>query len=191
MEIFATCQPGIEPFLHREIFDLGLTEEIPDQHQHAGEGGIAFQGSLNSLYQANLWLRTATRVLVRLGRFHALQFAELRKKAASLPWEEYLHPGQPVAIHTTCHRSKLYHSGAVSERISGAIGDRLKKQPDIFPFAEEGPSPQRVVARLDHDECTISLDTSGEPLYRRGYRLAVAKAQLRENLAAAMLCASG
>ena len=156
-----------------------------------GEGGISFLSPLQGFYRANLWLRTANRVLLRLGRFRAIQFAELRRKAASLPWEQYLTPGQPVAIRTTCHHSKLYHSDAVSERVLGAIGDHLKRVPEVQPFDEEAPKAQLVLVRLDDDECTISLDTSGEPLHRRGYRQALAKAPLRETLAAAMLFASG
>ncbi len=187
LEAFAACLPGVEPFLAQELEELGY---IPANH-HPGEGGVGFSSTLEGLYRANLWLRTANRVLLRLGRFQAIQFAELRRKAANLPWERYLTPGQPVAIRSTCHHSKLYHSGAVSERVLGAIGDRLEHAPEALAFDEEQPAAQLVLVRMDNDECTISLDMSGEPLHRRGYRLAVAKAPLRETVAAAMLYASG
>lgn len=187
---FAATLPGVEPFLRQELIELGLI--IPDiAPAHAGEGGVSFLSPLEGFYRANLWLRTANRVLVRLGRFHAIQFAELRRKAAILPWERYLTAGQPLAIRTTCHHSRLYHSDAVSERVLGAIGDHLNRMPEIQAYDEESPNAQLVLVRMDNDECTISLDTSGEPLHRRGYRLAVAKAPLRETLAAAMLFASG
>ena len=190
LEGFAACLPGVEPFLRQELFELGLVK--PDvAPAHAGEGGVSFLSPLEGFYRANLWLRTANRVLVRLGRFHAIQFAELRRKAAPLPWERYLKSGQPVAIRTTCHHSKLYHSDAVSERVLGAIGDHMDRMPEVQAFDEETPSAQMVLVRMDNDECIISLDTSGEPLHRRGYRLAMAKAPLRETLAAAMLFASG
>ncbi len=191
LEGFAACLPGVEPFLRQEMIELGLVKPDDGSANAAGEGGISFLSPLTGFYRANLWLRTANRVLLRLGRFRAIQFAELRRKAASLPWERYLSPGQPVAIRTTCHHSKLYHSGAVSERVLGAIGDHLKQVPEVQPFDEEAPKAQLVLVRLDDDICTISLDTSGEPLHRRGYRLALAKAPLRETLAAAMLFASG
>ncbi|MRR30164.1 class I SAM-dependent RNA methyltransferase, partial [bacterium] len=191
LEGFAACLPGVEPFLLQEMVELGLVKPSEGPVNFSGEGGISFLSPLSGYYRANLWLRTANRVLLRLGRFHAIQFAELRRKAAALPWERYLKPGQPIAIRTTCHHSRLYHSGAVSERVLGAIGDHLKRVPEVQAFDEESPKAQLVLVRLDNDECTISLDTSGEPLHRRGYRQALAKAPLRETLAAAMLLASG
>jgi putative N6-adenine-specific DNA methylase len=191
LEGFAACLPGVEPFLHRELAELGLINPDKTPIPVPGEGGISFLSPLEGFYRANLWLRTANRVLVRLGSFRAIQFAELRRKAAALPWDRYLTPGQAVAIRTTCHHSKLYHSGAVSERVLGAIGDRMSRMPELQTFDEESPRAQLVLVRMDNDECTISLDTSGEPLHRRGYRLAIAKAPLRETLAAAMLFASG
>jgi len=131
-------------------------------------------------------------VLVRLGDFHAASFSELRKKAARLPWEEYLSPGQPVALHVTCRKSRLYHSDAVAERVAGAIGDRLGHPPALEKPADEEAdlAPQLIIVRLWRDICSISMDSSGALLHRRGYRLATAKAPLRETLAAAMLLAA-
>jgi putative N6-adenine-specific DNA methylase len=129
---------------------------------------------------------------MRVGEFSAVRFAELRRKASNLPWENYLSPGQPVAFRVTCHKSRLYHSGAVEQRVAGAIADRLGKPFIVQLFDERagGSLPQLIIVRLVRDECTISLDTSGEALHRRGYRQATAKAPLRETLAAAMLLAS-
>jgi putative N6-adenine-specific DNA methylase len=156
-------------------------------------GGVTFAGGQRQLYQANLHLRTASRVLVRVGEFYAAAFAELRKKASRLAWELYLRPGQPVAIHTSCHKSKLYHSDAVAERVAGAVGDRLGQAPAIQLGSLEAVTPtvQLVVVRLVRDLCTISVDASGALLHQRGYRLATAKAPLRETLAAGMLLAAG
>jgi putative N6-adenine-specific DNA methylase len=156
-------------------------------------GGIAFSGDLRALYLANLHLRTASRLLVRLGEFYAAAFSELRKKAGRLAWENFLAPGQPVALRVTCHKSKLYHSDAVAERVAGAIADRLGKPVKLHKGndeAEENPA-QLVSVRLVHDQCVISLDSSGALLHRRGYRLAATKAPLRETLAAGMVMASG
>ena len=154
---------------------------------------MTFDGDRTALYRANLHLRTANRILVRLGEFPAVGFAELRKRAARLPWERCLAPGQPVSLRVTCHKSRLYHSDAVAERVAGAIADRLGRPCSITKYDEEeaGTPPQLVVVRLLHDHCTISIDSSGELLHRRGYRLATAKAPLRETLAATMLLASG
>jgi putative N6-adenine-specific DNA methylase len=154
-------------------------------------GGIAFEAGLDGLYRANLHLRTASRILLRLGEFYAAAFDELRKKAACLPWEEYLAVGKPVALRVTCHKSRLYHSDGVAERIAAAIGDRLGGAVKAVKFEEDAPHLALVVARLVHDRMTISLDTSGGLLHRRGYRLETAKAPLRETLAAGMLLASG
>ena len=200
---FAVAAPGVAPYTALELQRLGLLPAARVQAQTEA-GGVAFAGDLRALYRANLHLRTANRVLVRLGEFRAVGFSELRKLAARLPWEHYLLPGQPLALRVTCHKSRLYHSDAVAERVAAAVGDRLGQPPLLQKFDEEtdeapaagdplppGDPPQLVIVRLLHDQCTISLDASGALLHRRGYRLATAKAPLRETLAAAMLLASG
>lgn len=208
-KLFAVCAPGLEPFTALELDQLGLLSVLPDAQAEGltkpvrvegiETGGVSFTGDMKSIYLANLHLRTASRVLVRLGKFYATAFSELRKKAGRLAWERYLKPGQPVAINASCHRSRLYHSDAVAERIAGAIGDCLGHQPQLIKSElresntnDEGYlQSQLVVVRLVHDLCTISVDSSGDLLHRRGYRLATAKAPLRETLAAGMLLASG
>jgi putative N6-adenine-specific DNA methylase len=187
---FAVSAPGVVPYTAEELQGLG----IPAQRE---SGGAAFEGDLATLYTANLHLRTANRVLMRLGEFTAVGFAELRKRASRLAWERCLLPGQRIALRVTCHKSRLYHSDAVAERVAGAIADRLGVPPAVEKHDEESETgataspPQLIVVRLLHDHCTISLDSSGELLHRRGYRLATAKAPLRETLAAAMLLAAG
>jgi putative N6-adenine-specific DNA methylase len=194
--LFAVAAPGLEPLVAQELARLGLRGETTP-------GGVAFHGEGRDLYRANLHLRTASRVLLRLGEFYAAAFSELRAKASRLPWATALQPGQPVAIKATCHKSKLYHSDAVAERVAGAIEDRLghavvrvrgraegdDEAGDDHPA--EGSAPALVIVRLVRDIVTISLDTSGALLHQRGYRQATAKAPLRETLAAAMLLASG
>jgi putative N6-adenine-specific DNA methylase len=209
---FAVTAPGVAPFTAQELRQLGLLPaafaggragQRPGQtagHSaaqrgggHDLQGGVPFAGDRTALYRANLYLRTANRILVRLGEFPAVGFGELRKRAARLPWERCLAPGQAVALRVTCHKSRLYHSDAVAERVAGAIADRLGQVPDVTKYDDEeaGTPPQLVVVRLLHDHCTVSIDSSGELLHRRGYRLATAKAPLRETLAATMLLASG
>jgi putative N6-adenine-specific DNA methylase len=214
-KFFAVCAPGLEPFLAQEIERLGLHNPtvnrrtaraksdkspsasrvypaLPFLPDDSSSGGIEFSGSLRDLYRANLWLRTANRILVRLGEFYAAAFPEFRRKAGSLPWERYLAPGQPVALRVTCKKSRLYHSGAVAERVAGAIADRLGQPPPVARFDEDADADlsQLIVVRFANDQCTISVDSSGALLHRRGYRLATAKAPLRETLAAGMLLAS-
>jgi putative N6-adenine-specific DNA methylase len=162
-------------------------------HREEETGGIEFEGSLTDLYRANLRLRTASRILARLGEFHATVFPELRRKASHLPWEHYLAPGRPVTLRVACHTSRLYHQGAVAERVALAIGDRLGQAPEVQRLGRdlETDPPQLITVRLLDNHCTVSVDSSGPLLHRRGYRLATPKAPLRETLAAAILLASG
>ncbi len=198
-KLFAVCAPGLEPFLAKELEQLGLPlaqtcsiKTSLDDNSPEEVGGVEFGGSLRDAYWANLHLRTANRVLVRLGAFQATAFSQLRKKMFRLPWEEYLSPGQPVALRVTCHKSRLYHSCGVAERVVGAICHRLGQPPPVQKYDEDAGKnlPQLIVVRIVSNRCTVSMDSSGELLYRRGYRLATAKAPLRETLAAAILMAS-
>lgn len=187
LSYFAVSAPGLEALTALELLQLGLVERVAPT-----PGGVEFSGDLAALYRANLHLRTASRVLARLGNFQAIGFSELRKRAGRLEWERFLKPGQPVALRVTCHKSRLFHSDAVAERVAAAIGDRLgRPSPQLKPDDDAVGSPsQLVVVRLAFDHCTISLDSSGALLHRRGYRLATAKAPLRETLAAGLLLAS-
>ncbi len=178
------CAPGLEQVVGAELARLGLAVgEIES-------GGVAFEGDSQAIYRANLYLRIAERVTMRFGQFNAAAFSELRKKASRLPWERVIQPGQPVALRVTCHRSRLYHSDGVAERVAGAISDRLGQPPPRLKADDDAAAPPQVaLVRLVQDQCTISIDTSGALLHRRGYRLASAKAPLRETLAAGMLAA--
>jgi putative N6-adenine-specific DNA methylase len=195
MKLFAICLPGLDPFMLQELKRLGPSSYLSEE-----TGGIRFEGSLFDVYRCNLHLRTASRVLIRLGSFYAVGFPEFRRKAGNLPWEDYLDIEQPIALRVACHKSRLYHQQALAERMVGAISDRLKRPIRVAKYNEETESdvsthrqnpPQLIFVRLLQDRCTISIDSSGDLLHRRGYRLAVAKAPLRETLAAGMILASG
>ncbi len=200
-KIFAASEPGFEEFTLCELCNLGIVSaaRLPEPKRSkvsrasAQKGGVEFTGSSKAIYRVNLGLRTASRVLVRMGSFHASAFSELRKKAGRLEWERYLKPGQSVALKVTCRKSRLYHSDAVAERIVGAISDRLNRQTKLYPFDEAigNDSPQMFIVRLVNDKCVISVDSSGYLLHRRGYRLATAKAPLRETLSAGIIMAAG
>ncbi|MBI3242788.1 MAG: class I SAM-dependent RNA methyltransferase [Chloroflexi bacterium] len=191
--LFAVTPPGLEDLTRAELFALGVN------HPRAVPGGVEFEGFLSHLYKINLWSRTTSRVLVRLGEFQAVAFDELRRKAAGLPWENFLLPGQPVSVRATCHKSKLYHSDAVAERVALAIEDRFgqkdspqrrqERKEEKENLASFAPSRlnSEVIVRIDHDHCIVSLNSSGAHLHQRGYRLQTAKAPLRETLAAALL----
>jgi putative N6-adenine-specific DNA methylase len=173
-DCFAIAAPGLEPLVAHELDVLGITG-------NAVTGGVTFRATSEQLYLANLWLRIASRVIVRLATFHAAAFHELERHARRVSFERFIAPGAPVDVHVSCRKSQLYHSDAVAERIRRAIERRTGS---IVGEADNG---MLVIVRLSHDACTISVDSSGALLHRRGYRLATAKAPLRETLAAALL----
>lgn len=183
--LFATCSPGLENIAAAEFRSLGF---MPAQ---AVPGGVELSGTATHLYRANLWSRTSSRVLVRLGEFQATAFEELVRKAGGLPWERHLRPGQPVRVNATARKSRLHHTGAIAERVARSIGSRLGVEPawTLNKSMDDAEAQALVVVRFEHDRCRVSIDSSGEDLHRRGYRLATAKAPLRETLAAGLLLA--
>src|SRR5207244_1976000 len=164
--LFAVCAPGLEPILEGEVRALGLpASRVP--------GGVEVPDDA-ALGRLNLWLRTATRVLFRLGAVEATAFPELVRKASALPWDRFV--SGPVEFRVTCRKSRLYHSDAVAERLHAALEARIGRK---VPRAEGG---QLFVARFERDICTVSADSSGALLHQRGYRLSQGEAPLRETL---------
>ena len=183
LQLFAACAPGLEAVLLGEVQALGL-------EARALGGGVELRGTLMDAMRLNLWLRTASRVLVRIGEVKATAFPELVRKAQELRWEEIV--AGPVALRVTCHKSRLYHSAAVAERLHAALEARLGRRVQrVQAVAEDAPGAQLIVARFDRDVCTVSADSSGALLHRRGWRGPHAKAPLRETLAAALLLSAG
>ncbi|NOY12378.1 MAG: class I SAM-dependent RNA methyltransferase [Deltaproteobacteria bacterium] len=176
---FAMTTPGFEAICAAELVALGIAEPEPLC------GGVEFSGDLRELYLANLWLRSASRVLVRVGEVTARDFPTLFKRLLRLPWGRFVKPGSSCKIRVTCHRSRLSHSGRVAETCLAAIAKALG---DV---AEDSAAPVSVFLRLEADRCQVSIDSSGELLHRRGYRMANVAAPLRENLAAGCLLALG
>ena len=185
LEAFAITAPGLSRIAARELAQVGL---VVDDVEPAG---VTFKGGLHEVYAANLRLRTVSRVIVRLGRFQARTFAELERHSSKLPWSKFIAPGRKFEVRVTSRKSRLYHSGAVAERIARAIGEGTGgvAAEDAAPEEHEGEAGQLVIVRLDRDECTVNMDSSGALLHMRGYRRAIAKAPMRETIAAAMLLA--
>ena len=190
-DAFAVAAPGLEPLVAEELRELGLAPAAVEP------GGVAFAASAPQLYAANLRLRVASRVVVRLATFEARAFRELERRADRVPWERVVAPGAAVAFRVTCRKSRLYHSDAVAERLAGAVARQVRgvavagAADDERDEAGDGDADaQLIVVRLFHDRVTVSADASGALLHRRGWRQAVAKAPLRETLAAALLRAS-
>ena len=189
LDVFAVTAPGLEPLCAGELAGMGVSPTVQD-------GGVAWSGDAASLARANLWLRTASRVIVRAAEFHARTFFELERHARRLPWERFIAPNSGVTFRVTCRKSKLYHSGAVVERFAESVTHRVPGA-HITPAAtddDEGAAiaaSQLFIVRVLHDTVTVSADSSGALLHLRGYRQQLAKAPLRETLAAALLLAAG
>lgn len=176
---YAVTPPGAEQLCVRELAQL----PEPVQAQKADSGGISFSARLTSLYQANLRVRTAGRFLLRLAQFKATNFRQMVKQCAALRWAWYLPNGAVPDCKVTAHQSRLYHSQAVAQHVRRAIADYWQDE-GALPL--ETPE-QTLYLRLDHDLATLSLDSSGAHLHRRGLKTHGGRAPLRENLAAAIL----
>jgi putative N6-adenine-specific DNA methylase len=181
---FAAAAPGLEPLCLGELAALGLTGA-------ATEGGVEFSGRLEDLYRANLMLRTAGRLLMRIHTFRASTFAALENAAAAVPWELFVLPAAVLRFRVTTRHCRLHHTGAIAERLAAAAAEHLSKAPAGQPPADGPPPSQIVFVRGVDDRFTVSLDSSGENLYRRGIKTHGGPAPLRETLAAAALLLAG
>jgi putative N6-adenine-specific DNA methylase len=184
---FVISAPGLEEATAREVAALPGAKEV-----RAVDGGVEFTGPPEVGYRANLALRVATRVLARLGEVRAREFGKLRHGVGALPWEALIAPGVPIKVSTSASRCRLYHTGAIAETVELAIADRLARHGTPAPPAAdagnaEPPAAQTVMLRGVDDRFTISIDSSGERLHRRGWRQENAAAPLRETLAAGLL----
>lgn len=180
-ELIVPCHFGLEAPLKREITELGY--EITSVE----DGRVTFFGDEEAVCRANIFLRTAERVLIKVGSFHAETFEELFQGTKSLPWEEYIpSDGRFWVTKAASVKSKLFSPSDIQSIMKKAMVDRLKSVYHINWFEENGDSfPIRVF--LYKDQVTVGLDTTGESLHKRGYRKLTAKAPIAENLAAALL----
>lgn len=180
-ELIAPCHFGMEAVLKREIIDLGYdVTEVTD-------GRVTFLGDAEALCRGNIFLRTAERILLKVGAFHAETFEELFQGTKALPWEEYIPAdGRFWVAKAGSVKSKLFSPSDIQSVMKKAMVERLKDIYHTSWFSEEGNSyPIRVF--LLKDEVTVGLDTTGESLHKRGYRKLTAKAPIAENLAAALI----
>ena len=181
MEALAVCTPGLESVLDEELAALGI------RRRRITKGGVSLRASTRELYAANVWSRTASRLLVRIGRFRATGFRDLEREIAAMDWSPWLAEGTGVRLRVSSGSSRLHHTGAIAERIERALGVDDVRERGI----DDDATAQAFVVRVRRDVVTISVDASGDNLHQRGWRLAIAKAPLRETLAAAMVLASG
>ncbi|MEP6493462.1 MAG: class I SAM-dependent RNA methyltransferase [bacterium] len=193
LSAFAVTAPGLEPLCAAELAAIGIRGK-PE------EGGVSWSGTIESVARANLWLRTASRVIVRIAEFRATAFFEVEKHARAIRWDRFVAPGSHAEFRVTCRKSKLYHSDAVAQRFADALkrgvpGAKVGSTADTGTDSEDSDAPtvdqQLFIVRFNRDICTVSVDSSGALLHLRGYRQQLAKAPLRETLAATMLLGSG
>ena len=189
LDCFAAVAPGLEPLALAEAQALGLPAR-------AEEGGVAWSGDVRSVIAANVGMRIASRVLVRVAEFEARSFIELERWARRIPWTQWVAPSASVRFRVTCRKSRLYHSDAVAQRLADAVsravaGVRTEEDSAGDDEVLDREDSSLFVVRFYRDRCTMSADASGALLHRRGYRQATAKAPLRETLAAALVAASG
>lgn len=183
---FVTTVPGFEKLLEESLNAL----HFPSEGLRSSEGGVECTGRLTDCYLANLKLRTAHRVLMRLTTFKADNFRRLRRKVTAFPWELFMVPGARPEMHITTRHSRLHHTTAVGDCIQEGILERLSGMTASLEVREE-ISPPKVYGRALDDVFTLSLDSSGELLYKRGLKSHIARAPLRETIAAGALMLAG
>ncbi|MEM7274657.1 MAG: class I SAM-dependent RNA methyltransferase [Actinomycetota bacterium] len=166
----AVCTPGLEAVCAAELTELGM------RPKSAGPGLLTFEANRRQLYAANVWLRTAARVTVRVATFRATDFAHLQDHAATIDWDRWVPPGFAPRFRITSTDSKLYHTKAIAQRLH-----QVGKPPSI-----DEPE-QTFIVRIDRNTVTISADSSGEALHRRPWRTSLGDAPIRPTMAAALL----
>ncbi|HPV04009.1 MAG TPA: hypothetical protein PLC24_05520 [Myxococcota bacterium] len=201
---FAVCSPGTETIVRAELAAIGLESAAVDIH-----GGVEFPGRLDDGMRANLHLRSAARILLRVASFRARAVEDVFRETVALPWEAFLPQGCRLQVSSTIHGSRLNSRTLLESTIRDAVCRRFADQGLAVLAPEsastsEGPRntrtaavsrpdehTQSIQARLDSDHIELSLDSSGELLHRRGWRREAVAAPIRENLAAAILLAAG
>lgn len=181
IELIAPCHFGLESVLKREILDLGY--EI----SQVEDGRITFIGDMEAVSYANIFLRSAERILLKVGSVHAETFDELFERTKEIPWEDYIPKnGKFWVAKATSIKSKLFSPSDIQSIMKKAMVERLKKVYGVSWFEEDGAEyPLRVF--FMKDEAVIGIDTTGMSLHKRGYRLLQSKAPLSETLAAALI----
>ena len=185
-DYFAVAPKGLEDVTARELEALGAVDiELT-------MGGVYFSGTTETLYKANLWLRSASRILMPLREFAAASQEMLYDQVRRMKWHEYLDPEKTFAIDCSLANSRMTHSHFAALKAKDAIVDQLRtKYEGLRPDIDTKDPDVKINLFINNNRCIISLDSSGESLHRRGYRTGGGAAPLKENLAAALLLRAG
>lgn len=183
IELIATATFGLEAVVKRELMGLGYDDLKVEN------GKVTFTGTEEDIPKANLWLRTADRVLLKMGEFKALSFDELFEKTKALPWDEWITEDGNFVVEGKSIDSKLYSISDSQRIVEKAVVEKLKTKYDVDWFSKTGPKYTIEVSLLK-DIATLTIDTSGEGLHKRGYRSRQGDAPIKETLAAAMILLS-
>lgn len=179
-KFYAVCTPGFESVCAGEISDLRGTSAVEME-----SGGVSFVGGFDSVYLANLGLRTAQRILLRIDEFLAPSYPELFNKCKRIAWERYTGFANSVSIHASSRNSRLHHTDRIAETVVNAVSETMT--PLAAPVTLSNDSSLQLYVRFARDRCTLSVDSSGVILHKRGYRTLTGTAPLRETTAAAIL----
>ncbi|MBM4235761.1 MAG: class I SAM-dependent RNA methyltransferase [Firmicutes bacterium] len=180
IELIATCSFGLEALVSRELKDLSY------QHQVVENGKVTFTADLNAICRSNLWLRTADRVRLKVGEFKATTFDQLFEQTMALPWSELIPENAAFPVDGKSVQSTLFSISDCQAIVKKAIVESMKKHYKTSWFKEDGPL-YRIEISMLRDIATLTIDTSGAGLHKRGYREAGSGAPLRETLAAALV----
>ena len=181
MRFFATAAKGTEPLVTKELTAIGA------QNLRSTVGGVHFEGGLETLYRANLWLRTANRVLMPIAEFPCPTSEALYENARNVRWRDWMTVDTTFAVDCNCRDSQITHSHYAALKIKDAIVDGFRESVGRRPNVDRRRPALQINAHIAKDRCILSLDASGDRLHRRGYRRQSADAPLRETLAAAIV----
>jgi putative N6-adenine-specific DNA methylase len=185
LDLFATCPRGLEDLLAGELAGFGAREA------GAVPGGVAFKGDLATCYRANLGSRFATRILLRLGTAAYRREQDVYDAALALPWPQWFSEKQTIRVDVNATRSPLKSLEFATLRVKDAVCDRFRADRGSRPDVDTRAPDVRIHCYLDARQAMFYLDTSGDPLYKRGYRTDTSEAPLRENLAAGIIALTG
>ena len=181
MELIATCAFGLEKLVYDEIKKLGLWVIKKD------DGRVVFEGDESALIKANLWLRCADRIMIKVGEFKAVTFDELFDQTNALEWEKFIGVNDSFPIKATAVRSALHSEPAIQSIVKKSIVKRLQSKYKTEVLPENSNSIYQIIVKSNKDQFTICIDSSGDSLHKRGYREKGDIAPIKETLAAAMI----